>query len=522
MKFVINKDDARVTRLALYTFLGLAFLYRLYYAGSINLVPDEAYYWTWSRNLSLGYYDSGAILAWVIRFFTDFMGNSELGVRMASIIFFISTNILLYFLSSKFVKPIFALLSIVILNLTPGGVLLGILMMHDSLMAFFWVLTILSLYKAILENKKGFWYLAGIAAGFGLWSKDTMVLVIPATFLFLVFSKEYRFWLKRKEPYFCVILMFLVFSPIIYWNSVHDWVTYRHIFALGSRPEGMDKFKRMGDFVGSQLGLISPFIWLGILFAWINIFILWIKDRGSKKAFLLSYSAFIFLFFLWLSSRSKVEGNWSGFAYYVGIICYFYVFQYFWEKKRKKGFVLYTKFAVIFSGILVCLVLYPKLLYKLVYAIPYSSEKIIEGVRDNRTNDAHGWTQFGKEIRNFKNKFFGDQDVFIFGVRYQVSSQIAFYYPNIRTYCLPISRRMNQYDIWGGLEELKGKDGIFILDKWSDPSAPEKLKKYFDSVIWMRDFTVYRNDMPTEDIRNYSIYVCRDFQGMKKDGFEKF
>ena len=39
---------------------------RLVLAAVVPLVPDEAYYWEWSRHLALGYFDHPAAIAWLI------------------------------------------------------------------------------------------------------------------------------------------------------------------------------------------------------------------------------------------------------------------------------------------------------------------------------------------------------------------------------------------------------------------------------------------------------------------------
>jgi len=56
-------------------------LARLVVAGQAGLGDVEAYYWTWSRHLDLGYYDHGPLVAWLIRLGTSVLGQSALGVR---------------------------------------------------------------------------------------------------------------------------------------------------------------------------------------------------------------------------------------------------------------------------------------------------------------------------------------------------------------------------------------------------------------------------------------------------------
>ncbi|MCP4481487.1 MAG: glycosyltransferase family 39 protein [bacterium] len=527
LKFLDCYRTDQSIRYVFYTFLAISFLLRMFYANKLSLATDESYYWTWSENLSLGYYDSGAILGWVIRFFTNIFGYHEVAVRTGSLILMTGTSLILYRLAKKFISPILAVCAVILFNITPGGGLVGVLMMHDSFMIFFWSLTTLLLYKAIFENKKSLWYFSGISAGLGLWSKDIMVLGYISAFLFLLLSQKHRFWLKRKEPYLAFLLSILVFSPIIYWNFTHNFVTYRHIFALGTRPMGLDQFKRMGDFLGSQLGLVSPFIFLGILAAWINILIKWFKTYDSQKLFLLLFSFFIFLFFFLLSAKSKVEGNWSGFAYLLGIVCYFYILEDIWRLRttNKLKYLGYTLFSAIFSFLLVLIMFNPIILYKLAYNMPGVSANIIEEVRGNRTNDINGWREFGKKIYNFRDNYlknYLDTDFFFFTLRYQVATELWFYYPQVpkkRVYCLPIARRMNQLDIWWGLDVLAGQNGVFVAEH----KETKRIMPYFDSVELVHSFTVHRDDLKDEAIRTYYLYLCRNFKGMeRKDYFESY
>src|ERR1700731_1489332 len=59
---------------------------RLVAAAWTPLTFDEAYYWTWSKHLAFGYYDHPPMVALVIRLGTLIAGDTELGVRLVSIL----------------------------------------------------------------------------------------------------------------------------------------------------------------------------------------------------------------------------------------------------------------------------------------------------------------------------------------------------------------------------------------------------------------------------------------------------
>lgn len=529
----IKNPSTRVHCL-LAVFLAAVTVFRMMYAGTINLVCDEAYYWMWSRFLSLGYYDPGTLLAFVIRFFTTIFGNTELGVRMGGIVFSLGTSVMLYALLLRFVRPVWALLTILLFNFTPGGVLMGTLMMHDSLMSFFWVTTVFCIVNALgitavttpekqdLEttspSKKccasWWWYAAGLCAGLGLWSKDTMILIVPLTFLFLVSLKEYRHWLLRKEPYLAYVIMGAVFSPIVVWNAQHNGVTYRHIFGLGTRGEGLFNVNSLGEFLGSQVGLVSPFVWLGIALSWCVLAFVALRKKSSAAVFLLMFSLPVFLFFLVLSGWSKVEGNWSGFGYLVAMAGLAYVMERVWLHGKKFFVGSFYIVSLLFTVLLVSVMLYPKILYAVVPHLPYFREHAQRLLAVDRTQEVHGWDQLGAEAHAFRDAI--APHAFVFTLRYQTASEIAFYYPNKYIHCFPVARRMNQFDVWEDLQKLVGKDGVLIIEKPSDEQSIEILRTCFEDLEWQKNVDVFRRDVVTKPIRSYSIYLCKKFKGMKK------
>src|SRR5258708_14151226 len=78
-------NDVRLVRNTAVTILALVAL-RLAAAAWTPLTFDEAYYWMWSKHLAGGYYDHPPGVAAVIRLGTMIAGDTELGVRLGSIL----------------------------------------------------------------------------------------------------------------------------------------------------------------------------------------------------------------------------------------------------------------------------------------------------------------------------------------------------------------------------------------------------------------------------------------------------
>src|ERR1700744_1584751 len=75
--------DARIT--AAVAVIALT-LFRLLATSHISLVPDEAYYWLWSRVPSAGYYDHPPMIAWWIWLSTKVAGDSLFAIRLLPVL----------------------------------------------------------------------------------------------------------------------------------------------------------------------------------------------------------------------------------------------------------------------------------------------------------------------------------------------------------------------------------------------------------------------------------------------------
>src|SRR6202048_3239243 len=78
-------NDLRLVRKTAMTISALVAL-RLAAAAWTPLTFDEAYYWMWSKHLAGGYYDHPPMVAFLIRLGTMIAGDTELGVRLVSIL----------------------------------------------------------------------------------------------------------------------------------------------------------------------------------------------------------------------------------------------------------------------------------------------------------------------------------------------------------------------------------------------------------------------------------------------------
>lgn len=64
----------------------LASLLVILAAARLPLIPDEAYYWSWSRSLRAAYFDHPPAVAWVLRATRELFGESPFALRLPSLL----------------------------------------------------------------------------------------------------------------------------------------------------------------------------------------------------------------------------------------------------------------------------------------------------------------------------------------------------------------------------------------------------------------------------------------------------
>jgi 4-amino-4-deoxy-L-arabinose transferase-like glycosyltransferase len=508
-------------KLLLVILILLSTLFRIYYIewGPLDLAPDEAHYWEWSRRLDLSYYSKGPVIAYIIAFFTSIFGNSELGVRIGAVIISSLLTVVVFSFTRRLFKserPAF--FAALIPHITPLFAAGSILMTTDSPLILFWGLSINTFFEALENKKSAYWLLSGILIGLGFLSKYTMALLYPSLFLFLFFSGNDRVWLWRKDPYLMILASLVIVSPIFLWNSQNDWVGFRHVAGQSHIMEGWElSSKYFFDFLASQSGILSPLIFIGLLFSMIKTGVEGLKGRREYLLLFLT-SAPVFLFFLIKSVQGKVLGNWAAPAYVTGFIALVAVFDSIYQKNLQSITILdKKKKKVLKSRIVIFLSLALGLLFTIVTHYPGSLTYLGADIppRMNPATKLKGWEELGKAVGVIYNDMQKKGNAFILSDQYQIASELAFYVPgNPITYNINLGRRMNQYDIWGDLNALKGFDAVYV--KGGSSPLLGVLRNTFRACEERVPLKIQRGE---RIIREFSIYKCYSFKGVEQSPF---
>lgn len=507
-----------------------AFFLRLWFvaSGQLGLVQDEAQYWDWTRSLQLTYYSKGPLIAWIIRACTLVLGDTELGVRMGSILgAAVFPAFVWLFVGVLWKRPVMAVLAVFLITISPLFQALGILMTTDNPFVICWTLAMIGLYAASTPRDdgrdRGLWPYALLAAayGVGILAKYTMLGLAGLAVVYGILLQRQGalprgFWPRLMVALFVGVC--LGFLPTFIWNMQNDFVGYKHVLHLigvtGAAAKSSFRFTRMPEYVGSQLGFALPWWFaLVVVAGWRAARQAWKPtatnsniNSGTDVALSLPQSALLAvffwpmtLFFLAWSFHTKVLANWNTVSFVAAsLLCAHELDRLLRWGVGPRTWTWLKAGAWTSVGLMLFLHLHQLL------PIPPA------------LNPAHrlkGWDDLGRHMRQVADLRFADPSrVFFMSDVYDITAELAFYVPGQpRAYCLWWDgRRMNQYDLWGGPKDKLGWDAVLVL-RGDSPGVPPVATQMFDRVAGpYRHVASFRG----KPVRSFYYYLCTGYNGL--------
>lgn len=280
----------------------LSLLIKIVAATLLPLSHDEAYYWVWSNNLQLSYYDHPAMVSWIfwLGHFLEPLGNA---VRLPAVLLGHVTLLFWLSLLQKYCDLERAKAWLLIALACPLIGFGSLIVTPDLPLLFFWSAAIFYFLRFLEDQKTINCCLLGASLGLGFCSKYHIVLFVPIALAYLQFEKKWA--LIGFKKLIAVILVGLVFSmPVLLWNYSTDFASFRFQLAHGLERPNYKLEWTLGYAVG-QIMLLFPLIFWKAL-----------KARLSGSSRFLIYAGWgPLLFFFVTSFRALVEANWPIAAY---------------------------------------------------------------------------------------------------------------------------------------------------------------------------------------------------------------
>jgi dolichol-phosphate mannosyltransferase len=480
--------------------VGYGFFLRLIYSARVELIPEEAYYWNYSRHLDIGYLDHPPLVAWLIRFGTTLFGNTEFGVRFSALCCGAAAAFFVFRLTRNLFGEPSALLALAMLQVLPFFFLSGMLMTPDAPLMAAWAASLYFLERALIGGRSRAWLWAGLSVGIGLISKYTIGLLGMASFAFILLDPPSRRWLRRWEPYAALLIAAVVFAPVIIWNAMHHWASFA--FQTSRRLAEPPRFS-LHKLIGSALVLLTP---TGLLAA--GAAVIGITPRTRASRFLQIAVMVPMMVFTLFSLRHEVKLDWTGAPWTAALPLMAYGLAE--AKGGGPGARRWLRVAWP-PTILIMLLIYGAGLYYLVLGIPglgYTRHTELVPVE---------WRDFARQIDGIADALrskYGDKLLVVGMDRYAIASELAFYsHDQVKAVAATSSAHLFgdvglMYEQWFPVELQTGR--TLLLVSW-DPAnlAASHLENRVDGLDPVREGVLTRNGSV---VRRYYYRIAQDYR----------
>jgi len=465
--------------------LGALTLFRLWYVTRIELVPDEAYYWVWSKHLAASYRDKGPAVAWVIALGNWLFGDTVFGVRFFAVMFSAGTSWQLFVLARRLAGERSALWCLILANIIPLLAVGSLLMTIDILSLFCWAWGMNMFWNAIHSRKLWQWLALGLIVGLGFLAKFTNGLQLLCIVAFLCWSKPHRSLVISKFTVAMGVAFAIAILPIVWWNVQTGWI---HAAALHSRSGVESSFHirplELLRFIGGQILVLSPFIGFGLIAAITGT--CWKNHRDLQARFLLCHCLPVYAVFGFFSLNHAGKENWTAPALIAGIV----VLTVFW--RRLAATSPRWRWGIGAALGLACLA----------SVVMHNTDYLHLPSKYEPLRRAQGWADFTAHVQRARTEH---QASLLIGNHYSQASMMQFYLPGQPLTYLPEQPRgQNQFTLWPSYQIKEHPQALFVTDKPGD-ALPPSLLRDFPKCEVVDDFWSQHQG---RDMTHFIIYLC--------------
>jgi len=435
----------------------LTFHFFLWFGVSLllDLHPDMADHWVWSRFLAFGYYEHPPMVAVTMRLATLIGGNTELTLKLGSVLFSVVILALGYQVGRLYFNRRTALIFVAILECTPYFSAGSVFWHINQPYMVCWLLGMILIHR-YLQTKNLNWMIAfGVVAGLGAMSKYIMILFPIALLIWVLINPGLRPILISAKTYLGALLALLIVAPNIYWNYQRDWVTF--LFPLEKGLTGARFGEHFLHFEVSQLVLFSLFF--STLFWW-NFFkgriktaaLLGSTSEPSQASFslLLVLGILPVLFFSITSfAGSRTDPSWVNVAYFSLFLLLARWIDIQFDRGSGKRLAIFSLLAFLFNLLITAGFLIHVHFNLLPWEFPDAPS----------LKSLLGWKETARQIEAIYER--GDTPLpsYIISREYQVSSALSFYLQNQP---IPHSLEKIRRNAWSPVEQVSEKGAALV------------------------------------------------------------
>ncbi len=494
----------------------LALGFRAFFSLNIGLIDDEAYHWSWIKDLQLSYFDHPGMIAWLEAISTYFLGDTILGVRLPGYLCFVGTIVLLYKLTKDLFDEGAALFVGFVLLWSPFWGFGGYVASPEPPFMLCFMAATYVFWQGVREDGKAWttkktWLWLGVLMGLGLNSKFIIALLAPGFGLYLLATPSRRRDLLTPWPWVGFLIATILCSPIFIWNIQHDWPGFKYQFHDRHTGGGQINLERWLVFFVAQLLFYTPFLYALIALTFVTSFL---KRSEARWRFLLCISAPSLLIFYIQPLFAEYKPHWSGAVCTVLLMGAGFIWSQGlrWGARRivKARSKVYT-WGILGFFIPLAIICYTPFIYPwMPTAFHFFSPKAEWKTTYDLSNEFTGWEELGRFINRRQREIHAEigHKPFLAALRYEITAQST-WGSKQKIYMLNSTR--SHYTVMQSAEEmhnLEGQDALVVTTEKYDADPMQYAK--FDSCT-PQELKTFRHNVHA---RTFKVYLCKNYQAI--------
>ena len=458
--------------------------FRLWYVHCIDLVPDEAYFWVWSKHFAFSYRDKGPLVAWTIAAGTYLFGDTVFGVRFFAVLLSAGTAFQLFRLAERLYDDHTALWSVAVAAIIPMFAVGSILMTIDPLSVFFWAWGANLSWSAFETGRMRYWMLLGLVTGIGFLAKFINAVQLLGVMLFLCWSKQHRLFLLSRQSLVMMCAFGVASLPVFWWNVETGWL---HVEALHERSGIQHSFGihpwQFLEYLGGISAVVSPPIMAGMFVAAIGLWRL--NGDQARIKHLLSQFLPVQLMYLILGLNNKGEPNWIAPSLITGIVMLVVFWRQLMARNPTWRWMIWSALGLSLVGTV--------FLHAIIFLrLPLNYDPL---------RRAEGWLDFAQHVQKARQQTHPD---LLIGNDRVPASMMQFYLPDHPfAYVQPEPYGASQFTLWPSYVVKPGTRALFVTV--GKAQLPRGMKDEFKHSQLVDDFWSEHRGRATTHFRIYFL-----------------
>ena len=318
-------DPAFAWRAALWLAVGLTLVrVAALFATSLELYPDEAQYWLWSRHLHWGYVSKPPMIAWLIAATTSIGGDREAWIRLSAPLLHAGAMLAIFRAALRLYDARTALLAAAFYGLMPAVQVSALFIATDAPLMLFLALALWA-YAALLQTPDGGRRLLiaaalGAALGLAFLSKFAAAFFLIGMVLHAAIDRDARRMWRGWAWAAALGALAVTFGPNLVWQATHGFATVAHTTEVnaGWNLAALIHPGKLLEFVLGQLGVFGPIPFVVLIGGALVL----ARRRALEPAdrLLLCFALPPILLVSIQAFASRAHAHWAAVAYLAGAI----------------------------------------------------------------------------------------------------------------------------------------------------------------------------------------------------------